>query len=272
MVDVRRDRPRRRASAAKQARGPADNAPRDQGEPSASTSRSRSAASWSSVRLAARLAGRPARSTRRSQPELQQAAEAMVEDGLAEIEQRRGYPHPPRGKRRWPKDGRPDYLQGALVAMDPRTGDVRAHGRRPRLQREPLQPRRAGEAAVRLRVQAVRLRRRRSKRATRRRRVIANLNEPIATPQGDWMPEDEHSDADSMTLRTALRTSSNRAAVQLLEQRRHPEGRQLRAEAERRHAAERAVAGARRQRGHAGVADRRLRRLRRRRAWCASRS
>ena len=30
------------------------------------------------------------------------------------------------------------------------------------------------------------------------------------------MPEDEHSDASSMTLRTALRTSSNRAAVQLL--------------------------------------------------------
>ncbi len=46
--------------------------------------------------------------------------------------------------------------------------------------------------------------------------VIDNLNDPILTAQGDWMPEDEHSDASSMTLRTALRTSSNRAAVQLL--------------------------------------------------------
>jgi penicillin-binding protein 1A len=42
------------------------------------------------------------------------------------------------------------------------------------------------------------------------------LNEPIPTLQGEWLPEDEHSDASSMTLRTALRTSSNRAAVQLL--------------------------------------------------------
>ena len=46
--------------------------------------------------------------------------------------------------------------------------------------------------------------------------VITGLNDPILTAQGEWMPEDEHSDATSMTLRTALRTSSNRAAVQLL--------------------------------------------------------
>ena len=58
-----------------------------------------------------------------------------------------------------------------------------------------------------------------------------------------------------MTLRTALRTSSNRAAVQLLEQRRHQERGRLRREAERRDAAERAVARARRERRHADVAD-----------------
>ena len=46
--------------------------------------------------------------------------------------------------------------------------------------------------------------------------LITNLDDPIATPQGDWVPEDEHSTADSMTIRTALRTSSNRAAVQML--------------------------------------------------------
>ncbi len=48
--------------------------------------------------------------------------------------------------------------------------------------------------------------------------VIQNLNAPIATLQGAWTPEDEHSSADSMNLRTALRTSSNRAAVRLLQQ------------------------------------------------------
>ena len=46
--------------------------------------------------------------------------------------------------------------------------------------------------------------------------VITRLNDPIQTLQGAWVPEDEHSTASSMTLRTALKTSSNRAAVQLL--------------------------------------------------------
>src|SRR5205085_2503799 len=32
-----------------------------------------------------------------------------------------------------------------------------------------------------------------------------------------WLPEDEHSTASSMTIRTALRTSSNRAAVKMLD-------------------------------------------------------
>jgi penicillin-binding protein 1A len=48
--------------------------------------------------------------------------------------------------------------------------------------------------------------------------VVDNLDDPIATPQGAWTPEDEHSAASSMTLRTGLRTSSNRAAVRLLQQ------------------------------------------------------
>ena len=48
--------------------------------------------------------------------------------------------------------------------------------------------------------------------------VIDRLDEPIQTLQGAWMPEDEHATTPSMTLRTALRTSSNRAAVRLLEE------------------------------------------------------
>jgi membrane carboxypeptidase/penicillin-binding protein len=38
----------------------------------------------------------------------------------------------------------------------------------------------------------------------------------VLTAQGNWVPEDEHSNASSMTMRSALRMSSNRAAVQLL--------------------------------------------------------
>jgi penicillin-binding protein 1A len=37
------------------------------------------------------------------------------------------------------------------------------------------------------------------------------------TLQGEWVPEDGHSDEDSMTMRTALRMSSNRAAVRMLQ-------------------------------------------------------
>ena len=94
--------------------------------------------------------------------DLQQAAEALVERGLAEIESRKAFKYPdPQGAETRSREGQaPDYLQGALVSMDPATGHVRRDGRRARLQREPLQPRDAGEAAVRIRVQAVRVRRR----------------------------------------------------------------------------------------------------------------
>jgi membrane carboxypeptidase/penicillin-binding protein len=43
--------------------------------------------------------------------------------------------------------------------------------------------------------------------------LITGLDEPVDTPQGGWMPEDEHLESSAMTIRTALRTSSNRAAV-----------------------------------------------------------
>ena len=48
--------------------------------------------------------------------------------------------------------------------------------------------------------------------------MIDNLDAPIATLQGAWTPEDGHSSAEAMSLRTALRISSNRAAVRLLQQ------------------------------------------------------
>ena len=141
---------------------------------------------------------------------LQQAAERIVEDGLESIEHRRGYPHPSRRKA-----AGLDYLQGALAAMDPETGAVRAlvGGRdfnESRFNRA-TQARRQSGSAFKPFVYAAAL-----EAGYAPASVISNLNAPIDTPQGQWVPEDEHSDASSMTMRSALRMSSNRAAVQLL--------------------------------------------------------
>jgi 1A family penicillin-binding protein len=113
------------------------------------------------------------------------------------------------------KDAGP--LQAALIAMDPRTGEVRAMvGGRDFEQshfNRAVQARRQPGSAFKPFVYAAALQAGYSP-AT----VLDHLNDPIATPQGAWTPEDEHSAADSMNLRTALRTSSNRAAVRLLQQ------------------------------------------------------
>ena len=64
-----------------------------------------------------------------------------------------------RGRDGLRRSNRPS-LQAALVALDPATGDILAHGRRPRLPRVHVQSRHAEPASARLRVQAVRVRRR----------------------------------------------------------------------------------------------------------------
>ena len=156
-------------------------------------------------------------------PELQAAAERIVEKGLQDIERRPGYKYEPRTRMVPDKtasgsekeNGAPDYLQGALVAFDPTNGYVRAlvGGRdfdESRFNRA-VQAKRQSGSAFKPFVFAAALEGGMSPAS-----VITGLNDPILTAQGEWMPEDEHSDATSMTLRTALRTSSNRAAVQLL--------------------------------------------------------
>ncbi len=148
--------------------------------------------------------------------DLQRVAERDLEKGLKDIEERRGFKHTPRGKHAPPKEGSvPDYLQGALFAMDPRSGEVRVliGGRdfnESRFNRATQAKRQSGSAFKPF-VFATAFEAGYSP-AT----LITNLNDPILTVQGEWLPEDEHSTATSMTLRTALRTSSNRAAVQLL--------------------------------------------------------
>ena len=147
--------------------------------------------------------------------DLQRSAETLVERSLQEIERRRGFAYPPRGKEALKEGQLPDYLQGALVSMDPSTGAVRAMvgGRdfnESRFNRA-VQAKRQSGSAFKPFVYAAALEAGYSPAS-----VITNLNDPVLTAQGEWVPEDEHSDASSMTLRTALRTSSNRAAVQLL--------------------------------------------------------
>jgi len=143
-------------------------------------------------------------------PDLQKAAEKILEDGIQAIERRRGYPHERRAK------GSTDYLQGALVALDAHTGAVRAmvggrdfgHSRFNRA----MQAKRQSGSAFKPFVYAAALEAGHSP-AT----VITNLNAPIMTPQGKWVPEDGHSSANSMTMRSALKISSNRAAVHMLD-------------------------------------------------------
>jgi 1A family penicillin-binding protein len=148
--------------------------------------------------------------------DLQRAAEALVEKGLVEIESRKGFKYPTRKEQGAPKEGQQTaYLQGALVSIDPSTGHVLAlvGGRdfnESRFNRATQAKRQSGSAFKPF-VFAAALEAGYSP-AT----VITRLDDPIETLQGDWVPEDEHSTATSMTLRTALRTSSNRAAVQLL--------------------------------------------------------
>ena len=148
--------------------------------------------------------------------EMQQAAESILAEGLEDIEKRRGYKYPARGRDVKAVEGvTPDYLQGAMVAMDPATGQVLAMvGGRNFAEsgfNRAVQAKRQSGSAFKPFVYAAALEQGYSPAS-----VITGLNEPIPTLQGDWLPEDEHSDADSMTLRAALRTSSNRAAVQLL--------------------------------------------------------
>lgn len=148
-------------------------------------------------------------------PDMQKAAETMMEEQLAKIEARRGYKHPLRAQFRAEAGQRADYLQGALMALEPTTGYVRVMvgGRNFKESRfnRAVQARRQPGSAFKPFVYAAAI-----ESGMTPATLITHLDDPIATPQGGWVPEDEHSNAPAMTLRAALRTSSNRAAVQLL--------------------------------------------------------
>jgi penicillin-binding protein 1A len=147
---------------------------------------------------------------------MQQAAENSVAEGLKALEARQASA----GRRSTSTpdaDAKAAPLQAAVVAMDPSSGHVRVMigGRdfKESSFNRAVQAERQPGSAFKPFVYAAAL-----EAGFTPASVIENLNAPIETPQGGWSPEDEHSDADSMSLRAALRTSSNRAAVRLLEE------------------------------------------------------
>lgn len=152
-------------------------------------------------------------------PDLQVAAERTVHDQIEAVEAQRlraATARQTRGRTAEPPPADPP-LQAALVALDPATGDVRAlvGGRdfdQSRFNRA-TQARRQPGSAFKPFVYAAALENGFSPAS-----LVDHLDDPVMTLQGAWTPEDEHATSDAMTLRTALRTSSNRAAVRLLQE------------------------------------------------------
>ncbi len=144
---------------------------------------------------------------------MQKAAEAAVAQSLADLDARRLASLRARKRPALAEDA---PLQAALVALDPATGHVRAliGGRsfgESRFNRA-VQGKRQPGSAFKPFVYAAAL-----ESGYTPATLIDRLDEPIDTLQGAWVPEDGHSDAAELTMRTALKTSSNRAAVRMLE-------------------------------------------------------
>jgi len=136
--------------------------------------------------------------------DMQRAAEAAVEQSLRDID------------RTLPKNRiAGDPLQAALIAIDPRTGHVRAmvggrNFRKSNFNRA-TQARRQPGSAFKPFVYAAAIERGFSPDDT-----IEGLDEPVEASTAAWTPDDEHVYEESLTLRDGLRMSSNRAAVWLL--------------------------------------------------------
>jgi 1A family penicillin-binding protein len=152
---------------------------------------------------------------------MQNAAEAAVADSLKAIDDRR---HALAVKRAAARKQAPPStdatdnptLQAALVALDPETGHVRAMVGGREFEESSfnraVQAKRQPGSAFKPFVYATAL-----EAGFTPATMIDHLDEPVATLQGAWTPEDEHTSAPALSLRAALRTSSNRAAVQLLQ-------------------------------------------------------
>jgi penicillin-binding protein 1A len=137
-------------------------------------------------------------------PAMQRAADAAVNESVAAIEQTLS-------KKRVVKDP----LQASLVALDPRTGEVRAmvggrDFRASSYNRATLAKRQPGSAFKPFVYAAA------VERGYGPDDLIEGLIEPVV--DASWTPDDEHLEEDAVTLREGLRMSSNRAAVRLLDE------------------------------------------------------
>src|SRR5215831_7774978 len=144
-------------------------------------------------------------------PEMQAAADEAVRASLAELD----------GQRAPAKDAgaapQAEPLQAALIAIDPRTGYVRALVGGRNFAASPfdraMQAHRQPGSAFKPFVYAAAL-----ESGYTQVSIINHLDEPIETLKGAWLPDDGHVDQPSIDLRNALRISSNRAAIRMLQQ------------------------------------------------------
>ena len=133
-------------------------------------------------------------------PDMQCAAEASIDSRIAQITK----------THKSAAD-----LEASLVALDPVSGEVRAlvGGRdfEATSYNRATQARRQPGSAFKPIIYAAAL-----ERGMAPASILKDLNEPIMTDAGPWLPQGEH-ESSEYSLRTALKLSSNRAAAQLLQ-------------------------------------------------------
>jgi penicillin-binding protein 1A len=147
-------------------------------------------------------------------PALQRSAERALTTGLTAIEKRRDFKGP-RMRDADDVEGPPNYLQGAVVSIDPRNGHVRAlvGGRdfEDSTFDRAIDAHRQAGSAYKPFVFAAALEAGASP-AT----LLTDINETTATDGGVWRPNEGVEAEDAMTMREAMRVSHNRAAVRVL--------------------------------------------------------
>jgi 1A family penicillin-binding protein len=145
-------------------------------------------------------------------PKMQAAAEAAVASSLQALEEQRAKTM----AKQHAKEGEDEPLQAALIAIDPKTGYVRAlvggsNFTESRFDRA-LQAYRQPGSAFKPFVYAAAL-----EQGYTGATIIDHLDKPLPTLQGAWLPDDGHVEGNSIAVRDALRVSSNRAAIQVMD-------------------------------------------------------